>query len=117
MEGMENAAIICVMAILVILGIIYGLKHFRRQGGCCGSGSYKLKRKRLPKVLYVKKFRVEGMHCANCKQRVEEAINDIRGAAARADLKKGEVTVSYAEVIPDEAIRAKVERAGYKLLS
>ncbi|MFR4756954.1 MAG: heavy-metal-associated domain-containing protein [Evtepia gabavorous] len=36
-----------------------------------------------------KTFQVEGMHCEHCKVRVEEAVNDIKGAAGKVDLKKG----------------------------
>ena len=53
------------------------------------------------------------MHCEHCKRRVEEAVNDIKGIAGRVDLKKGELTVSYAEDVDDEIIKAKIERTGY----
>lgn len=55
--------------------------------------------------------------CEHCKNRVEEAVNDIHGLAARVDLKKGIMTVSYAAETEDELIRQKVERAGYNLRS
>lgn len=112
---MENYTIIAILVILAVLALAYTIRHFARRGGCCGGGDYRPRRKRLARVLYVKHFKVDGMHCAHCKARVEEAINDIRGAAAKVDLKKGEVTVSYAEVIPDETIMAKIERAGYHI--
>ena len=57
--------------------------------------------------------KVGGMHCEHCKNRVEEAVNDIKGVAGRVDLKKGELTVSYAEDVDDEIIKAKIERTGY----
>lgn len=57
--------------------------------------------------------KVSGMHCEHCKRRVEEAVNDIKGVAGRVDLKKGELTVSYAEDVDDEIIKAKIERTGY----
>jgi len=53
------------------------------------------------------------MHCEHCKRRVEEAVNDIKGVAGRVDLKKGELTVSYAEDVADEIIMTKIKRAGY----
>lgn len=53
------------------------------------------------------------MHCEHCKRRVEEAVNDIKGVAGRVDLKKGDLTVSYAEDAPDEIIKAKIEKKGY----
>jgi copper chaperone CopZ len=47
---------------------------------------------------------------------VEEAVNDIPGVAGIVDLKKGQVTVSYAQDVADEVIRAKIERAGYTVV-
>ena len=53
------------------------------------------------------------MHCEHCKSRVEEAVNDIKGVAGKVNLKKGELTVSYAEDVADELIKEKIKRAGY----
>ena len=57
------------------------------------------------------------MHCQHCKNRVEEVVNDIKGIAGKVDLKKGELTVSYAEDVADEIIKARIERAGYEVIS
>ena len=109
---MENY-IIGIIAIIIIIAILSSVKHFKGEGGCCGGGSYKPKRKKLSGIKYTKKFKVGGMHCEHCKRRVEEAVNDIKGVAGRVDLKKGELTVSYAEDAPDEIIKAKIEKKGY----
>ena len=50
-----------------------------------------------------------------CKLRVEEAVNDIKGAAGSVNLKKGLLTVTYSEPVDDARIRQKVEKAGYRL--
>ena len=76
---------------------------------------YKIKKKRLKNVMYKKTFKVEGMKCKKCKARVEEIVNDIDGVSGKADLKKGELTVSYAEDVADDIIKAQIERAGYTL--
>ena len=110
---MENYIIIGIIAVIIIIGIAYTVRHFKGEGGCCGGGSYKPKRKKLSGVKYTKLFKVGGMHCGHCKNRVEEAVNDIKGVMGRVDLKKGELTVSYAEDVSDEIIKAKLERAGY----
>ena len=113
---MENYIIIGMIAVIVVIAVISSIKHFKGEGGCCGGGSYKPKRKKLSGIKYTKKFKVGGMHCVHCKRRVEEAVNDIKGVAGRVDLKKGELTVSYAEDAPDEIIKAKIERAGYAVV-
>ena len=112
-ELMKNYIIIGMIAVIVVIAVISSIKHFKGEGGCCGGGSYKPKRKKLSGVKCTKKFKVGGMHCEHCKRRVEEAVNDIKGVAGRVDLKKGELTVSYAKDTPDEIIKAKLERAGY----
>ena len=111
---MENYIIIGVIALIVAVGVFYTVKHFKGEGGCCGGGTLKLKKKKLKNVKYTKTFRVDGMHCEQCKGRVEEVVNDIKGVAGRVNLKKGELTVAYAEDVPDEIIIAKIERAGYE---
>lgn len=113
---MENLIIIGIIVLAVVIGIVNTVKHFKGEGGCCGGGSYKPRKKKLPTVLYRKTFRVEGMHCEHCRNRVQEAINEMQGVAGKVNLKKAEVTVSYAEDIPDEAIKAQIEKAGYKVV-
>ena len=110
---MGDYIIIGVIVILAALGIFYTVKHFKGQGGCCGGGGYKPKKKKLKNVISKKTFKVGGMHCVHCKNRVEEAVNDIKGVAGRVDLKKGELTVLYAEEVSDEVIKAKIEKHGY----
>ena len=112
---MENYIIIGIVIAVVAVGILSAIKHFRGQGGCCGGGDYRPKRKKLKGIRYQKTFRVEGMHCEHCKRRIEEAVNDLRGAAGRVDLKRGMLTVSYAEEVADEVILQKIERIGYRI--
>ena len=113
---MENYIIIGIIAVIVVIGIIYTVKHFKGEGGCCGGGSYKPKKKKLSKVLYQKTFKVDGMHCDHCKNRVEEVVNDIKGVAGKVDLKKVELTVSYAEDVADEIIVVRITKAGYTVI-
>ena len=113
---MENYIIIAIVAAAVGFGVYSAVKHFNGEGGCCGGGGrYKLKKKKLTNVRYQKVFTVVGMHCEHCKNRVEETVNDISGVAGKVDLKKCELLVSYAEDVDDKAIKAKIERAGYKV--
>ena len=114
-DFMENYIIIIIIAVFTIIGIGSTVKHFKGKGGCCGNGGYKLKRKKLPNVLYEKSFRIEGMQCKNCKNRVEEIINDIKGIAGRVNLKKGELTIYYAENVDNEVIFHRIRKAGYNI--
>ncbi len=111
---MENYIIIAVLCLLAVFAAVKSVQHFKGQGGCCGGGGYRPKKKRLKKVAFKKEFAVEGMKCKNCKIRVEEAVNDLEGVAGKADLKKGILTVSYEKPVEDEVIIKKIERAGYR---
>ena len=113
---MTDFVIIGIIIVAVAIGIVYTVKHFKGEGGCCGGGNYKPKKKRLAKVLYKKTFHVEGMHCEHCKNRVEEVVNDIDGTAGTVNLKTGELIVSYSADVSDEVIKAKIERVGYKIV-
>ena len=114
---MKDYVIIGVIVLIVALATFYTVKHFKGEGSCCGGGGYRPKRKKLKNVKYRKTFRVSGMHCINCKRRVEEAVNGIKGVACKADFKKGEIELSYEDDVPDEIIKVKIERAGYTLVS
>ena len=110
---MENSVILGILLVIAFFAIRTIVKRKGRKG-CCGSGSdYKPRKKKLKKVLATKVFVVDGMHCEKCANRVTEVVNDIPGAAGVVNLKKGIVTVSYELEVPDEQIKAKIERVGY----
>lgn len=110
---MENYIIIAVIILIAAVAVRSSVKHFKGQGGCCGGGDYKPKNKKLSKIICKKTFKVSGMHCKHCIRRVEEAVNDIKGAAGKVNLKKGELIVSFSEEVDDKVIISKVEKAGY----
>ena len=110
---MENMVIIGILLVIAFFAIRTIVKRKGRKG-CCGSASdYTPRNKKLKKVIATKVFVVEGMHCEKCANRVTEVVNDIPGAAGVVNLKKGNVTVSYELEVPDEQIKAKIERVGY----
>lgn len=112
---MENYIIIGVIAVIIIIAVAVLIKRAGRKG-CCSSGSdIKPRKKKLTSVCATKVFKVEGMQCEKCANRVTEVINDIPHVAGVVDLKSGTVTVSYEEDVPDELIMARVERAGYSI--
>lgn len=110
---MQNYIIAGIVILLIAVGIFSTVKHFRGKGACCGGGGYRPQRKKLKNITHTKTFRVEGMHCERCVVHVEEVVGDIHGVAGKVDLKKGLLTVSYAEEVEDEVIFTRLERAGY----
>ena len=110
---MENILILGIILFIAAAAIGTLVKRAGRKG-CCGSaGDYKPRKKKLKQVTATKVFRVEGMHCEKCSNRVTEVVNDIPGVAGVVNLKKGILTVSYEQDVPDEQIKAKIERHGY----
>jgi len=110
---MDNYLIIGIIIVIAFVAVRTMVKRIGRKGCCGSSGDYKSRKKKLKHVIATRVFVVEGMHCEKCANRVMEVVNDIPGAAGTVDLKKGIVTVSYEQEIPDEQIKARIERAGY----
>lgn len=114
--GTENIILLVLVVVVVAIGLWSHRPSLPRQGrALLRRRRLQAPEKKLPHVAGQKTFQVEGMHCEHCKVRVEEAVNDIKGAAGKVDLKKGLLTVSYAESLDDEQVKQKVERAGYHL--
>lgn len=114
---MENGIIVGIILIMVVFALLRAKKHFAG-GGCCGSGSNTIRsRKTLtsPKI-GEKRMLVEGMHCANCQARVENAVNRLDGVICRVDLRKKTATVSYSKEVSDAALKEVVEKLGYKVV-
>lgn len=113
---MENIIIILIIAVLVLIGFLSTVKHFKGKGACCGGGSTYISKKKLDHVIGKKTAIVEGMTCENCQARVTRAINDLDGLAAKVNLRKKEVVVSMAREAGDAEIRAAIEKAGYRVV-
>ena len=114
---MEHIVPVLILFLLIGVGMLYTVRHFRRKSGCCGSQDYRAKANKLPTVICEQFFEIEGMHCEHCKSRVEEAVNDLEGVACRVFLDRGEAKVSYAKPVEDETIRFRVERLGYRVIT
>ena len=112
---MGDIVIVALLLIIIAIAIVPTIKHFKGQGGCCGGGSYKPKKKKLEHVIEKKEFYIEGRHCENCSNRVMEKINDIPGVSAEVKLKKNIAIVSYARKVDDAVIIGKIEEAGYSV--
>ncbi|HWJ82274.1 MAG TPA: heavy-metal-associated domain-containing protein [Nocardioides sp.] len=64
----------------------------------------------------VSTYTVTGMTCGHCVASVTEEVQEIAGVEDVAvDLASGAVTVTSAEPLDDDAVRAAVEEAGYQL--
>lgn len=110
---MGDYVIIAVLITILFLAVWYIVKKKKRKASCCGSGAYVAKSRKLQNIVCKKTYRVDGMHCQNCVNRVIEAVQDLSGTSASVNLKKGILTVSMEKEIDDAVIIAAVEKHGY----
>ncbi len=62
------------------------------------------------------KFKVEGMMCGGCENRVQSALKTIDGVEnVKADHVTGNVTVTLNKEIDSSIIKAKIEDIGYEV--
>ncbi len=111
--------ILAVLVIIVVFAIRGSRKHFGGEGGCCGGGSSTVEdvKELEGKKLGEKIVRIDGMHCDNCKNRVQRALNRVDGASAKVNLKKKEAVVSYDRPVSDEDLKRAVENEDYTVVS
>ncbi len=61
-------------------------------------------------------YTVTGMTCGHCVASVTEEVTEISGVeSVEVDLPSGAVTITSAEPLDDDAVRAAVQEAGYQL--
>ena len=59
-------------------------------------------------------LKIEGMMCAHCQARVENALKAVAGVTAvTVDLEKGTAAVTSTEPVEDAVLKKAVEDAGY----
>lgn len=107
-------AVLVVLVVIVAAALLSSKKHFQGEGGCCGGGGSVREKKKLEnEKLGELVVRVDGMHCDNCRNRVEHAVNRLDGVACRVSLRKKQAVISYSREISYEEIKSVIEAEGY----
>lgn len=112
----ENIIIIVVLAIILIPAIKSTITHMKGEGSCCGGPKEKVPRKKIPgkpKKKYIVSIR--GMHCENCKNRVEKHLDAIEGVVAKVKLFRDIAKVSVYDDTPKEVIKETIEKLDFKV--
>ena len=66
---------------------------------------------------YTRTYGVTGMTCAHCVNAVSTEVAKLAGVSdVQVDLAAGTVTVTSAQPLDDETVRAAVDEAGYELV-
>lgn len=110
---METILVLLLLTGLLATGAASTVRHFRRKGGCCGSGGVYVPKKKLRQVVAVRTLKTEGMTCENCAARIVRAVNEVDVLSARVDLRRKLVRISMSEPVTDDRLRELVEGAGY----
>ena len=117
-----NTATIIILLIIVVM-VIFSIRSYMKKlaGGCCGGGD-RIARMRpddgnLSHYPYHKTVTVEGMVCANCARKVENAFNGQPGMCAKVSVEKKCAEVYGKAALNDDAIRQTISDAGYTPMS
>ena len=113
---MQDLIILGILVLVIVIGTVYTVNHFKGKSGCCGGGNTYISKKKLKKVIATKTFIVEGMTCENCVARVLRYVYDIDGVVGKINLRKKELRVSMEREVPDDEIKAAVTKAGYQVI-
>lgn len=114
---MGNIIIIAILIIFIVFALKGSYQHFKGESGCCqgGSSTKPMKKKLRQKAVAKKVIKIEGMHCKNCKNRVENQLNQIEGALAKVNLKKKEAVVFMERMIPDMLLKNEIEKLDFQV--
>ncbi len=113
---------IIIILIIVISSAVYGtVRRIRHGSSCCGEHDPSPKKIRAADrnrnhYPYVYELSVDGMHCANCARRVENAFNSQDGMWARADIGRKEVELLSKTEADESLCRTIISEAGYTLI-
>lgn len=112
---MGNGIVIAIILLIFFIGLKSTVKHFKGQGACCGGGSsVKAKRKKLMGTVVTElTLTIDGMHCENCKNRIESKINELEGVSCKVYLRKKSATIVSTHELNPEDIREIIQKLGY----
>ena len=119
---MGDAVVIIVLLGIVALAVYGTVKRIRYGSSCCGEKTpppkeVKVKDRNKASYPFVYRLKVDGMHCANCARRVENAINSLEGCWAVVDLGKKEVTLRTKRETTEQDMSAVITKAGYTVIA
>lgn len=118
MDGNWSTIIIC--AVIAVICIFAVFNYIRKmKSGCCGAGGDSVKcvkpqDRDASHYPYARKVGIEGMHCKNCAQRIENAFNGQAGCMATVNLSGKYAIVRSKTLLEDDAVKQTIWHAGYQ---
>ncbi len=112
----SNILIVLILAVVLVPALIGTVRHMKGEGECCGGPREKAPKKKIPgKPSSVLKVSIEGMHCDNCKNRVERRLDELDGVVAKVNLARKEAKVYLYSDVSDDVITETITKAGYEV--
>ena len=103
---MENIIVVLILILILAIALPQTIKHLKGEGDCCGGAQEKPKKKTIQgKPIKKVKLKIQGMHCNNCRVRLENKLNEIDGIVAKVSLGDGSAKLSlYSDVDMEEVL-------------
>lgn len=61
-----------------------------------------------------KLIKINGLHCIECKLKVEDALNEMSGVHAEVDMDTSIATVTYSKYVTENSILKKISSTGFE---
>lgn len=114
---MGTYIVLGILIVIIILAISPTIRHIRGQGSCCGGGDEVIKETKTldaPKIGEIEVL-IEGMHCENCKNRIERRINKYEGVVCKVNLRKKKAVIGYSRPVDQEEIKRAIESLDFQV--
>ena len=112
-----NWIAIVIIVIILIPAIRTTVKHMKGEGHCCGGPKEKVPKKKMdgPKLRELT-VHIEGMHCQNCKNRIEKHVNELDGVICKVKLNKKIAVVSLYKDVDESLIKDTIEKLDFTVV-
>ena len=119
---MGNAVVGVILIAIVAVAVRSTLHRIRHGSSCCGErdpaeSRVRVKDKKKGNYPFEYFLKVDGMHCANCARRIENALNSDGFRWAKADAGKKEVLLLSKREETENELGRVIAQAGYTLLT
>ena len=118
MINKETVFVLTILIVIMIPAVKGTIAHLKGEGSCCGGPKEKpVKKKIQGEKLGELLVKIDGMHCVNCKNRIEKHLDELDGVVAKVNLEKKQAVVSLYEDVNQEIIRDVIEKLDFHVVS
>ncbi len=118
MMNKESIFVVVILIVIMIPAVKGTIAHLKGEGSCCGGPKEKPVKKRMRgEKLCELLVGIDGMHCANCKNRIERHLDELDGVVAKVNLEKKQAVVSLYKDVDCEIIKDVIEKLDFHVVS